>query len=191
MLSEQDKEHTHYFSIINSEIIRMNSIIQEFLILSKPHEANLKIHNIRGLAHEVILLFQSEAHYRNVDIKYSYDEDLLPVMCEGNALKQVFINLMKNSLEAMPAGGQIRFHINNGNGKVVIAIEDDGMGMPEHILKDAGKPFFTTKDDGTGLGLMISERIIHQHKGALSITSHVNSGTRIEITLPAAHMESV
>lgn len=185
MLNEQNSPNKQYFDIITSEIKRMNGIISEFLVLSKPHVSNIKLHNLQELLTEVILLFQSEAHYKDVTIKTSCNTTPFYVYCEGNQLKQVFINLLKNALEAMPEGGTVSVECGlKDDEHVQLTLIDTGIGIKEEVLLNIGKPFFTTKENGTGLGLMITERIIEQHHGSISITSQVGEGTKVEIILP-------
>ncbi|MFS0782508.1 ATP-binding protein [Bacillus sp. 1P06AnD] len=185
MLNEENSPHKQYLDIITSEIKRMNSIISEFLVLSKPHVSNVKMHNLQSLLKEVILLFQSEAHYKGVTISAECKSVPFLVFCEGNQMKQVFINLLKNSFEAMPDGGAINITCKEQMGnEVLLTIEDTGIGIPETVLSNIGKPFFTTKETGTGLGFMITERIIQQHNGTIDISSTVGKGTTINITLP-------
>ncbi|MDZ5470555.1 ATP-binding protein [Bacillus sp. 31A1R] len=185
MISEKDSAFSQYFSIINSEIHRMNLIISEFLILSKPHVLNPKAHSITEVINEVILLFESEANFKGVSIIKNCKATHDVVLCEANQMKQVFINLLKNAFEAMPTGGTIQFDcINLNKNEVLIVIKDNGIGIPSEVLKKIGTPFFTTKENGTGLGLMITERIIEQHKGSVKISSNHPRGTCVEITLP-------
>lgn len=185
MLNDENCPRSMYIDIITSEVKRMNSIINEFLLLSKPHVANIKIQNIKVLLNEVLLLFQSEAHYKGVSITSSCQPGTFLVYCEGNQLKQVFINLLKNSLEAMPQGGEIVIQCAIRNSETIqVSIKDNGMGISQEVLQQIWKPFFTTKEDGTGLGLLITERIIKQHHGSIKITSELGKGTSVDISLP-------
>lgn len=184
MLDERENGFKQYLTIINSELARMNEIISEFLFLSKPHEAQIKKTRLSSIIYEVILLFESEAHYQNVTIiKENIDEDIM-VLCNKNQLKQVFINLLKNAFEAMPKGGVVSLSCEVIEDKVRIEVIDSGSGIPEEILKKIKSPFFTTKENGTGLGLMITEQIIEQHNGRFNISNHETKGTRAEIYLP-------
>nr|WP_276541795.1 ATP-binding protein [Bacillus infantis] len=100
-------------------------------------------------------------------------------------MKQACINLVQNSIDAIQKGGVVKISCRQtSSGEARILIEDSGCGMPEELLQNIKKPFFTTKESGTGLGLMITEQIIQQHKGRLSITSRVGAGTTAEIHLP-------
>ncbi|WP_084219957.1 ATP-binding protein [Jeotgalibacillus soli] len=108
--------------------------------------------------------------------------------CEENQLKQVLLNLYKNAADAMPDGITISLQnkkiMQLGEPFVSIAITDTGVGIPEEIINRIGDPFFTTKEKGTGLGMMITKKIIQDHNGSLDISSKVGQGTTISLTLP-------
>ncbi|MCY9025334.1 ATP-binding protein [Priestia megaterium] len=100
-------------------------------------------------------------------------------------MKQVFINILKNAIEAMPYGGEIKVELKKkDNNHIHIQIIDEGVGVSKERIKHLGEPFYSIKEDGIGLGLMICFNIIQQHKGTLSIESEVNKGTSVEICLP-------
>ncbi|WP_413300871.1 ATP-binding protein [Bacillus sp. 1P10SD] len=100
----------------------------------------------------------------------------------GKKLKQVFINLIKNSIEAMPTGGNIYVSIDSTAHHILIKIKDEGVGIGEEQVKRLGEPFFTTKLNGNGLGLMVSYKIIQNHKGTINVKSKLNQGTSFIIT---------
>ncbi|MEH6944301.1 ATP-binding protein, partial [Bacillus sp. JJ722] len=192
MLNDDNCPRSMYIDIITSEVKRMNSIISEFLLLSKPHVSNINIHNLKVILNEILLLFQSEAHYKGVTITSDCQPGTFLVYCEGNQLKQVFINLLKNSLEAMPQGGEIVIQCAVHNTETIqVLIKDNGMGIPKEVLQQIWKPFFTTKEEGTGLGLLITERIIKQHHGSITITSELGNGTTVDISLPIYKKQDV
>jgi signal transduction histidine kinase len=112
------------------------------------------------------------------------------VYCVGHQLKQVLINLIKNAIESMPSGGDIHVFIDKtNNGKVIIKIQDQGCGIPEDLLENIGIPFYTTKQKGTGLGMMTSFKIIESHAGSMEITSKEGEGTIVKILLPVHFVE--
>ena len=114
---------------------------------------------------------------------------LPPIECDEKQLKQVFINLIKNAIEAMPNGGRIK--INSKvlkEHKIHISIQDEGCGIDDKNILNLGEPFFTTKKDGTGLGLMISSQIINDHKGSMKFESNYGKGTNVLVTLPILQM---
>jgi len=107
------------------------------------------------------------------------------IECDKNQLKQVSINFIKNSMEAMPNGEEIMIEVHRlADRELRIRFTDQGCGIPEEIMAKLGHPFFTTKEKGTGLGLMISKKIIEDHNGRLHIKSKVNEGTTIELLFP-------
>jgi len=108
------------------------------------------------------------------------------VFCNQNELKQVFINLLKNGIESMPSGGKLLVRTENvRDHKIRICIVDEGVGIPKEALARIGEPFYTTKEKGTGLGLMICYQIIETLQGTLRFESEPGAGTTVEIVLPA------
>jgi two-component system, sporulation sensor kinase E len=120
-----------------------------------------------------------------VEIIPKYSEELPLIYCEPNQLKQVFINMLKNAIEVMPKGGMVRVTIKQIDEQhIQISITDQGCGIPEDKIKKLGEPFYTTKERGTGLGLMVSYKIIEEHQGKIEVKSQVGVGTTFYITLP-------
>ncbi len=142
----------------------------------------------------VIDLLKAQAVLHNIQIRLETDERLPLVECDDNRLKQVFINLLKNAIEAMTAGGEILIEAGSTSGtnhgqdaEVFVRISDEGEGIRHEILQNIGEPFYSTKEKGTGLGLMVSHKIIESHKGTMHIESEVGKGTTVEIRLPFCH----
>lgn len=178
------EDHSLYFNVITSELKRIESIITEFLILAKPQAVRFEQKNIIKIMKDTIDLLNAQAILVNVQIYLEY-ENVPDIYCEPNQLKQVFINILKNAIEVMPNGGNIFVSIHRKNDKwVQIAIQDEGPGISKDKLKRLGEPFYTTKDRGTGLGLMVSYKIIEEHKGKVKVKSKVGHGTTFYISLP-------
>lgn len=174
-----------YFNLILSELNRINLIIGEFLVLAKPTAVVFKGKEIKSLIKDVVTLINTQAIMNNVQIFVEFELDLPIIVCEENQLKQVFINILKNAIEAMPNGGIIDVRIKKKEkDKVSICFIDQGLGIPEDRIPTLGEPFYTTKEKGTGLGLMTSYRIVESHDGELKISSKVNEGTMVEVILP-------
>lgn len=172
-----------YFDIVFSELNRIELILSELLMLAKPqqHAINNSL-NMNKLIREVTALLDTQANLNGIIINPSYcnDEDST-IKGDGNHLKQVFINFIKNSIESMPAGGKIDIAIQAEKDYIEIVIKDEGEGIPEDILKRIGEPFLTTKEKGTGLGLMISYKIIEDHQGTVKVKSKIGEGTTFTI----------
>ncbi|MBU5674293.1 PAS domain S-box protein [Paenibacillus sp. MSJ-6] len=176
--------------IMLSELDRINLIVSEFLILAKPQAVQFEIRDIRFTIGDVISLLDSEAHLHNIEFESHFYSTPVLVHCEENQLKQVFINVLKNAMEAMPRGGKISLFVGEEeDGNAVICVEDEGEGISKDRLEKLGEPFYTNKEKGTGLGLMVTQRIIEGHKGKICFDSELGEGTRVTILLPGTKRE--
>ncbi|MBY0156111.1 PAS domain S-box protein [Cytobacillus firmus] len=184
-LEETHEERQEYLSIILDEIDRVNNIVEDFMVLAKPKAAELEERDIIPIIKNVVSFLEFEARNRNVKIGFEYQQDIIQIECDENRLKQVLLNFIKNGIEAMPDGGNITVRAGIINNQVQIAIKDTGVGIPQEKLKNIGEPFFTTKKNGNGLGLMVSFKIIESHNGKVFIESELNKGTTFNIVLPA------
>jgi PAS domain S-box-containing protein len=184
-LDEKDPERLEFLTIILDEIERVNMIVEDFMVLAKPKVVELEEKNVVPVIKNVLSLLEFEARKKKVCLQLDCDEQIIQIECDENRLKQVFLNFIKNGIEAMPNGGDlyVRTHIKDHN--VQISIQDTGVGIPEDKLKKLGEPFFTTKKNGNGLGLMVSFKIIESHNGKVFIESEPNKGTTFNIFLPA------
>ncbi|MEH7382034.1 PAS domain S-box protein [Bacillus sp. JJ1533] len=174
-----------YVDVMLTELDRINLIVSEFLILSKPQATKYEHINIKQILNSIISLLMPHAILKNIQFHLEIDNEIPFIRCEQNQLKQVFINIVKNAIEAMPQGGNIHVKINvTSNEMVNIQIIDEGVGIDEEQIPKLGEPFFSTKENGTGLGLMVSFRIIENHGGTMKVSSQLNKGTTIDINLP-------
>ncbi|MCY9694796.1 PAS domain S-box protein [Paenibacillus alginolyticus] len=181
-------EKKMYLDIMASEIERIEMILSELLILAKPQIIQTERKDIRMLLAQVTTLLDTQAIINNVQIITEFDPDIPIILCDENQLKQVCINFIKNGIEAMPKGGNLFIQVTSKNeNHIILRFIDQGCGIPEHILSKLGEPFYTTKEKGTGLGFMVSKRIIENHHGEIAVFSEENKGTTIEISLPIAH----
>lgn len=108
------------------------------------------------------------------------------ISCEEYQIKQVFINIIKNGMEAMPSGGILTIAVVENDQNVLIRVSDQGDGIPEELLPRLGELFYSTKETGTGLGLLVSSKIIRDYGGSLDITSELGEGTTVVISLPCS-----
>lgn len=179
-----------YLAIMKEELERIELIVSELLMLSKPQTTYLRCMNLKEVLEEVQALIGTQAIMKNIDIQLEAEGDLFPVYCDPNQIKQIFINFIKNGIEAMNQEGVIRIHISDAPHHFVrVKIIDQGCGIPEDKLPRLGEPFFTTKEGGTGLGLMVSQKIIEHHGGTMSIRSQVNVGTTVEVSFPTSDIQ--
>lgn len=173
-----------YAQLMQSELERINIIVNEFLFLAKPKEVDFKPNSIKKIINNVILLLEPQSNLKNIQLASYINDNEIDINCDENQLKQVFINILKNAMESMPNGGNVHVKINTYNDHISIQFKDEGCGIPEEHLERLGEPFYTTKADGTGLGLLITKKIIQNHNGQLIVKSEVDKGTLVEILLP-------
>ncbi len=179
-----------HFNLILAELERINLIVSEFLVLAKPTAVEYKDKEIKILLNDVVTLINTHAIMKNVQIIVEFESEISTIVCEENQLKQVFINILKNSIEAMPNGGIIDIKVKAiEKDTISISFIDQGTGIPEDRIPKLGEPFYTTKEKGTGLGLMTSYKIIENHDGRLKISSKINEGTTVEVILPRVPSE--
>ncbi|MGG1574630.1 ATP-binding protein [Fictibacillus sp. NRS-1165] len=183
-LIKVNQREEEYVSIVLDEIDRINGIVGDLLVLAKPRDLVFIEQNMMLVLKEVITMIQTQADASNIMILEEYEPDLPLSHCDKNQIKQVFLNLLMNAIEAMPDGGVIMVKLKKEGEMVSIKIIDEGIGIPEERIPTLGEPFYTTKEKGTGLGLMICCKIIENHNGLLTIKSKVLEGTTIEIKIP-------
>jgi two-component system sporulation sensor kinase A len=177
----------HHVQIMLSEIVRIESIVSEYLSLAKPNQnAPKSLQNMDTLVRNVITLFESQTNLRNITIHSELDHSY-QIMCNPNEMKQVLINIFQNAIEAIGSNGDIFIYLRNApDSGVEISIIDNGCGIEKERLMKIGEPFFSTKEKGTGLGLLTSNRIIEKHNGTIKIDSEVNKGTEVRVYLPTS-----
>ncbi len=186
-LLDRDTNKKQYTQIMTSELERIETIISELLMLARPQKLHFEIVDVVRVLQDVIMLLDPQTLLNNVEIVTKIAPDIPPIRCIQNQLKQVFINLIKNGIEAMPRGGDliIKVRLNEDN-DIWISFIDHGVGIPEEKIAKLGSPFYTTKEDGTGLGLMVSYKIIENHQGEIKIHSVLGKGSTVDIILKSA-----
>lgn len=174
-----------HLEVMLGELDQINMIVSEFLVFAKPQASRFQPIAILGLVGNIMMLLDSEAKMSNVQLTLLADDELPEVIGEANQLKQVFVNIMKNSIEAMPGGGVLTIKLErNADNALILQFIDQGCGIAEEDLLRLGEPFFTKKANGNGLGLMISQQIITAHKGSIVFRSELGKGTCVEISIP-------
>ena len=187
-----------YTDIMIREADRVNLLMEQLLDLSRPAKLNLASLNIHELLDDVLLLEKQTVQERQVALKKNYDPSLPPIRADRGQLTQVFLNLIKNALQAMNGRGRLTittrietgFHIREPGRKranfIWVDMEDDGPGIREEDLPHIFSPFFTTKSNGTGLGLAICYRIIKEHGGLIRVESSEGKGATFSVSVPVA-----
>jgi two-component system, sporulation sensor kinase A len=183
LLEENEHVSEHYLKVMSSEMDRINQIVGELLILSKPQMREYQSFDMSDVLRYVVKIMGHEALLKGITLNIQLPSSPIYVFGDKNQCIQVFINIIKNAIESMNEG-EIDVDWKIRNESIHIIIEDEGTGIPPDRLKRLGEPFFTLKEKGMGLGLTISQKIIEDHKGSLQIDSEVNKGTKVEVTFP-------
>ncbi|MFA3774786.1 ATP-binding protein [Bacillus safensis] len=185
LMKTQYPERTDYFDIIFSEIKRIDFVLSELLVLAKPQSVHFQEVQLHGLLEQVITLLKTNAVLSNIDLKQPFKkQDAGAILADANQMKQLFINLIKNAIEAMPEGGSIYISTEKVMNEWKITIQDEGKGMSEDDIQKIYDPFFSTKTEGTGLGLTICATILKDHHGRMDVISELGKGTTFHIYLP-------
>jgi len=178
----QDPEFRRKFnSIVPKEIDRITDIINQLLDYSKTDRTALRNVNIHKMLDYILDLDNSEFIKKHIEIEKLYHSKSPTITCAENQIKQAFINIILNSIEAMPSSGKLVVQTKDVDGTLEICIQDTGAGIPKAELKNLFDPFYTTKEKGTGLGLFIVHQIIENNKGKITIASEVNKGTLVTV----------
>ncbi|MGB9630143.1 MAG: ATP-binding protein, partial [Thermodesulfobacteriota bacterium] len=186
---EDEEFRNQFLPIASNEVDRISLLINELLDFAKPSEPRLDLEDINEILDGMVLLVSTESKKKHIQIVKKYGNDLPLVSVDREQIKQVFLNILLNAIEATPENGQITvktrsFSKPGGEPFAQVEITDNGKGIPEEYLEDIFNPFFTTKSKGSGLGLSISNQIVQEHRGYISVESQLNKGTSFYINLP-------
>lgn len=170
--------------VMQSEIGRLTLLVEQFLDFARPKRPAITPQKLQEIMEETLLLVRTEARRRGIRIAKAWTGDLPVVWVDGTQIKQVFLNILLNAMQAMPSGGGIEVRMHANGECITTEIHDHGEGMPAAVKAQLFTPFFTTKPKGVGLGLSISQRIIEGHRGAIRVISQPGVGTTVRIELP-------
>jgi len=170
--------------IIGGEIQRLDRVVQGFLRFMRPQELSLKSLDLNALLGSVVALLEAEWHGRGVHFRCELEPALPAVQADEELLRQVFLNVLQNACQAMPAGGTVTITTDEDQGLIRVVIADEGTGIAPENLEKIFKLYFTTKAEGSGIGLSLVYRIVQMHDGAIEVRSVVGRGTTMVIRLP-------
>jgi len=171
--------------IIGSEVQRLDRVVQGFLRFMRPQELSLKALDLNALLGSVAALLEAEWQARGVHFHWEVDSALPPIRADEELLRQAFLNILQNACQAMPVGGTVSISTaREGRELIRVSIADEGVGIPAENLEKIFKLYFTTKPDGSGIGLSIVYRIIQMHDGTIEARSENRQGTTMVVRLP-------
>jgi len=172
--------------IISREILRLDRVVKTFLDFTRPVELNLGIVPVQELVAEILDLARPQAEGSQIRVSVSQEAEAAEVRVDRDLLKQAFLNIVVNAIEAMPAGGELGVHSSANEASAEIRISDTGPGIPPELRDKIFRLYFTTKKEGSGIGLAMAFRIVQLHDGTIDFTSEPGKGTTFFIRLPLA-----
>jgi signal transduction histidine kinase len=187
-----------YLRVLEDEIARLGGIVDNFLSFARPGQAPVGTVRLDRILQQVVELVDNQARSRKVEIEIDTDGQAMMIEGSEDQLKQAFLNLVINGLEAMPAGGRLSIRAetvdNAGSGgprrSAVVRIRDTGEGIPAEAMPRLFEPFFSTRPRGTGLGLTIARRVVQEHHGRIGVESSPGAGATFTVELPLAQDRS-
>ena len=181
---EISRKLEQYLGVAKGEINRLDYIITQFLQAIRPAQLQLKIASLNAVVEKTLELLRPELYNRGLTVKTRLARQLTATPIDATQMQQVLVNLVKNAIHAMTKGGTLTLQTGEGADGVWMSVADTGGGIPQEQINRIFEPFFTTKKTGTGLGLMIVQRIVRAHGGRIELESHVGQGTTFRIRLP-------
>lgn len=185
-----DKKAQKHLDVVEEEIERLNKIVVDFLFAVRPLRCEFAPLKLNTLIRSLFTTFQEEFSAAGISIILQLDEELPVIQADERFLRQALMNILTNAKAAMmPAGGELSIITCFDEGNVYITIADTGKGIPPDVLHKIFEPYFTTKPDGSGLGLTMTYKVIKEHGGDIQVHSESGKGTRFTLMLPVIHTE--
>ncbi|MBU5676961.1 sensor histidine kinase [Alkaliphilus sp. MSJ-5] len=186
----RDEDLKEGLDIIKYEIDRANKVIQGLLDFAKPNKIQDCRIDLGKLLEELVLVTRKFGKQQNVELILNRMKES-KIEGDPDKLKQAFVNIILNGIQAMKNGGKLEITLGNSEGKwIIISFKDEGEGILEEVFDQIFNPFFTTKESGTGLGLSITHRIIEEHNGKIEFNSKLWEGTEMKVYLPLLEKEA-
>jgi signal transduction histidine kinase len=189
---EELSQLSTYLDLVYNETARVSKTVSNLLAFSRKTNVEFRPVDLNALLSETVSLTECQLRLQDIKVERRLAADLLPVMADQDQLKQAFLNLLLNAIDAMPSGGALTLSTRNARHQnVVIQIADTGVGILKECLSNIFEPFYTTKKTGSsvGLGLSVVYGIIRDHKGSIKVDSTVGQGTVFTVRLPAIKPE--
>jgi two-component system sensor histidine kinase AtoS len=187
--TQDAEEYAHFLNLMQNEVRRLNSIVEQFLSLPRPLQLTKENIAVEEFLREVITLPAADAKASNVEIELKVAPNLPPVWADRNYLKQLFLNLILNGIQAMPTGGSLAVEANSEKDFLRLSVVDRGVGIEPDQISKIFDPYFTTKAKGSGLGLAIARRIAQAHGGKITVESQLGRGSCFRVWLPIGSRE--
>jgi len=185
-LSRGETDVNQQMEIISREILRLDRVVKTFLDFSRPVELNLTTVFLQDLMGEIVELARPQAEAAKIEVTVVQEAEGVEVRVDRDLMKQAVLNVVVNAIEAMPAGGELRFEATAGEDTAEIRVSDTGSGIPPELREKIFRLYFTTRKEGSGIGLAMTFRIVQLHDGTIDFASEPGKGTTFFIRLPIA-----
>jgi len=169
---------------VRQETARINHIVTDLLQTARPHPPKVRKSDLNTTVEHAVMLGRQQALAKSNEISLRKDHSLPEVEHDSDQIHQLLLNLLLNALQAIDANGKIAVTVERRGATAVIEVTDNGRGIAPDHLPNIFRPFFTTKGEGTGLGLSLARRIVEDHQGRIDVTSTVGKGTTFAVVLP-------
>lgn len=184
-MARRDSSAERHVDVIQNEIRRLDRVVQTLIDFSRPVELDLAVHDLRALVNSVLTLAAPDLEQRQVQVISTMPDHSVPARVDADLIQQALLNVLLNGAQAMADGGELRVELRQQGHEARIKISDRGCGMPREILDRIFNLYFTTKRDGSGIGLAMTYRILQIHNGSIQVESEVDQGTQFTLRLPA------
>ena len=174
---------------VRHEVVHINKIVTELLEIARPKPPVFRLGDVVSVAEHAALFARDQASVRRVRLEVLRGQDIPQLEFDSGQIHQVLLNLLLNAVQACEAGDSVQVEFTGDAHYVVISVTDTGKGIPADVLPNIFRPFFTTKGNGTGLGLSLARRIVEEHGGWLEATSELGRGTQFRLSLPKTREE--
>jgi signal transduction histidine kinase len=169
---------------VRLEIAQINRILTDLLETARPHPPRMSLSNLNTTVEHAVMLARQQVLSKPIKIELQQSPELAEVEHDSDQIHQVLLNLLLNAVQAMEGAGTVRVVLGSRDGRASVIVTDTGRGIPEAQLPQIFRPFYTTKGNGTGLGLSLARRIVEEHHGRIEVSSVVGKGSKFEVLLP-------
>lgn len=176
---------------VRSEVVHINRIVSELLEIARPKQPEFRRADLNATAEHAVMFAKDHAASRGVEIELTKDPEGIEIEHDAGQIHQVLLNLLLNGVQACDQGGKVALQVAHSDDSIQLTVVDTGKGIPPEIIGNIFRPFFTTKGNGTGLGLSLARRMVEGHGGRLEVSSWVGKGSRFVVSLPKERSQTV
>lgn len=189
-IERDDDEIMPLLETITDEVDRLREITEEYLVYARLPSSDLGSHDLNEIVQDLIDFHRSEWEQKGISVALELESDEIEVLADPNQLRQALLNIVKNAIEASPDGSEVAVEVEATEENAAVRVVDEGPGIDPEIRDELFEPFATTKSDGTGLGLAMTQQIVRDHKGRICVSSPDTGGCRFVVQLPRADSDS-